>query len=649
MQTDEGVVYAVGLSDAERSAVASRDSVASVSTVDPDAAAERTGSAAAVVAAHDPPGVDAAQFAGRVRTADEAVPLVCVADGDDALAADAVAAGADRYVPRTRGPDAVAEAVADAIPVGRRRRTLNLESDILSELLRHAPFEIYAKDDEARHLRSTKTIRHDAVGERETDLFDEPRSAVIEREDESVLDRETPMEGVLSRYEVDASDIDDHEAGWIRSWKYPWYDGDGSLRGLVGFTQDVTGFQETQQELRRKNELLSKFASVVTHDLRNPLNVANGNLALARESGDPAHFDAVEQSLDRIDEIIDDLVRLTRESHSVADEAPISIADAARAAWDTVETGGATLHVRVEDELVRADEGPLQQVLENLFRNAVEHVGSDVTITVGLVDGGFYVADDGPGLPPDLRQRLNTGEFDTGGLGLNIVRTIADRHGWQFRAEESDSGGARFEFRDSLVVTRPGTVSADRRPVTLDSATAVGEFADGDAHTEDGRWIVTGTGRNLWRTVNEFYFVYGAVTGDADMVARVADFEAQKGKAKTGLIVRDGLDEGAPHAYVGTTLGEGAETLWQLEQDAGTQSRTFESETTLPCWFRLKRSGDTVTVFRSADGENWEALDEQTVPLGERALYGLAVCSHDDGESATAVFEDVSLDAVTWE
>jgi len=649
MQIHDGEVAVAGLSDAERSAVAALDSVSSLSAVAADALVERAATLTCAVVAHDPPDTDAVAVARAIREADASVAIVCVADGDEALAADATAAGVDRYVPRSRGPAAVADAVDAALATSVQRQERELEGAVLTQVLQHAPFEIYAKDADARHLRSTKTVRHDAVGKRETDLFDEPRSEVIEREDRSVLERRDSMEGMLSRYEVDASDIDDHSAGWLRSWKYPWYEADGTLCGLVGFTQDVTGFQETQQELRRKNDLLSKFASVVTHDLRNPLNVANGNLDLAREDPAPKYFDAIDRALNRIDEIIDDLVRLTRESHSVADEEPVRVADAAQAAWDTVETADATLQIRAGDEVVRADEGPFQQILENLFRNAVEHVGPDVTVTVGLTDDGFYVADDGPGLPADLRQRLNTGEFDTGGLGLNIARTIADRHGWAFRAGESESGGARFDFSGSLLVRRPCTVSVDREPVSLDSATAVGEFASGDAHLEDGRWIVSGSGRNFWRTVNEFYFVYGAVEGDVDIVARLAGFDAPRGKSKAGLIARAGLDEGSPHAYVGLTAGEGAETLWQLEPDAGTQSRTFEKETTLPCWLRLKRSGDTVTVFRSRDGEDWEALDEQTVPLGDEALVGLAVCSHVEDEAATATFEDVSLDAVTWE
>jgi signal transduction histidine kinase len=55
------------------------------------------------------------------------------------------------------------------------------------------------------------------------------------------------------------------------------------------------------------------------------------------------------------------------------------------------------------DRAIEADRARLKQLLENLIRNGVEYAGPDVTIEVGDLDDGFYVADDGPGIPPDER------------------------------------------------------------------------------------------------------------------------------------------------------------------------------------------------------------------------------------------------------
>lgn len=91
-------------------------------------------------------------------------------------------------------------------------------------------------------------------------------------------------------------------------------------------------------------------------------------------------------------------------------------------------------------------------ILANLFRNAVEHGGDDVTVRVGaLAPGtGFYVADGGAGLPETARDETfefgySTAEDGTG-FGLAIVTEIAEAHGWEIHVTDSEEGGARFEI-----------------------------------------------------------------------------------------------------------------------------------------------------------------------------------------------------------
>ena len=81
----------------------------------------------------------------------------------------------------------------------------------------------------------------------------------------------------------------------------------------------------------------------------------------------------------------------------------------------------------------------------------MEHVGDGVTVRVGpLSGGGFYVEDDGPGIPEDERDQVfesgYTTERDGTGFGLNIVREIVEAHGGAISLTESDEGGARFEI-----------------------------------------------------------------------------------------------------------------------------------------------------------------------------------------------------------
>ncbi|MEE6209150.1 ATP-binding protein [Salarchaeum sp. III] len=211
-----------------------------------------------------------------------------------------------------------------------------------------------------------------------------------------------------------------------------------------------------EQELARQNRRLAEFASIVSHDLRNPLNVAEGYVDLARETADGDTEDSLNRAdaaLDRMRELIEDVLALARQGETVNDPAPVALDSVVADAWAAVDTDGATLETR-DLERILADRSRFQQLLENLFRNAMEH-GADengrVTVTVGALTDGFYVADDGPGIPEQARERVfETGysSSDTGtGLGLNIARSIAEAHGWEVELTESASGGARFEFR----------------------------------------------------------------------------------------------------------------------------------------------------------------------------------------------------------
>jgi signal transduction histidine kinase len=216
-----------------------------------------------------------------------------------------------------------------------------------------------------------------------------------------------------------------------------------------------------EEEVARERDRLEEFASLVSHDLRSPLNVAAGNLEivserLAEESIDVAELGAVERSLDRMDALIEDLLALARQGSGIDGTEPVSLADLAAECWETVGAAGASLAVETT-AVVEADRSRLRQALENLFGNAVEHGGDGVAVAVGeLPDGdGFYVEDDGPGIDPDRREEVFeagvTSDPEGTGFGLKIVAEVADAHGWTVDLTASAAGGARFEFRGVAV------------------------------------------------------------------------------------------------------------------------------------------------------------------------------------------------------
>ena len=209
--------------------------------------------------------------------------------------------------------------------------------------------------------------------------------------------------------------------------------------------------RRSRDELKRQNERLEEFADVVSHDLRSPLTVAQGRLRLAEEECESEHLDAVARAHDRMGELIDDLLRLAREGEGVGELERTDLADLLDSCWSHVDRPpSARLRVDI-GRTVRADRTRLQQLFENLIRNSVEHGGEDVTVTVGeLADGnGFYLEDDGVGIPPESREDVFGAGYSTDedgtGFGLSIVEQVVDAHGWAVRVVDGADGGARFE------------------------------------------------------------------------------------------------------------------------------------------------------------------------------------------------------------
>ncbi|WP_324661969.1 hybrid sensor histidine kinase/response regulator [Haloarcula sediminis] len=214
-------------------------------------------------------------------------------------------------------------------------------------------------------------------------------------------------------------------------------------------SRDVTEQIERQQELERQNERLEEFASVVSHDLRNPLNVADSALELLDVDDDDDLVGKIDRSLDRMGEIIEDVLTLAREGRAVDEPEWVDIGTLAEAAWADVETEEATLSVAATGEM-EADPTRARDLFANLYRNAVEHNDCPVTVTVCDFEDGFYVADDGCGVSDgsSVFEMGHSTADDGMGIGLAIVAQIADAHGWHLELTDSDAGGARFEITD---------------------------------------------------------------------------------------------------------------------------------------------------------------------------------------------------------
>lgn len=217
-----------------------------------------------------------------------------------------------------------------------------------------------------------------------------------------------------------------------------------------GTIKNITERKRRERELKRQNERLDAFTSVVSHDLRNPLNVAQGYIEILEEDIDRDELALVDNALDRMESLISELLALAKSGDHISDTEPISLAEIAQDTWETVDTASATLQVTEMVPKLVAARSRLRQLLANLFRNAIQHGGENVTVTVGGTDDGFFVEDDGEGIPAEERGDVFNAGFTTNsdgtGFGLNIVDQIATAHDWDIEVTEGAQGGARFEI-----------------------------------------------------------------------------------------------------------------------------------------------------------------------------------------------------------
>lgn len=279
----------------------------------------------------------------------------------------------------------------------------------------------------------------EVIGRTDYDLHAEEMADEVWTNDEQVFDTGDPIE-------IEERILVDGERRVYLASKVPiWFNGKdaGVPDAVFGVATDIT-------ERKTHEVLLEEFASVVSHDLRNPLNVAMGRIDLVAEECSSEHVVYAIDALERMEEIIEDVLAVAREGEAIGATEPVDLAALADACWIGMDPGPAELRVETNGAII-GDASRVRQLLENLFRNAIAHGGADVTVRIGDTPTGFYVEDNGPGIPDDIKGTVFDVGFSTrdgAGLGLRIVDQIASGHGWSVRIEDAEGGGARFVFAD---------------------------------------------------------------------------------------------------------------------------------------------------------------------------------------------------------
>jgi regulation of enolase protein 1 (concanavalin A-like superfamily) len=155
-------------------------------------------------------------------------------------------------------------------------------------------------------------------------------------------------------------------------------------------------------------------------------------------------------------------------------------------------------------------------------------------------------------------------------------------------------------------------------------------------------FTVSGAGADIWGTSDQFRYAYRQITGDVDVIARVASLQGPHAWSKAGVMVRASLSAGAAHASLFTSVSRGV--AFQRRPGTGLSSlSTAGGSGSTPMWLKLERRGSAITAFRSATGTSWTMIDSQTLTLPSTFYVGLAVTSHYTSSAATASFTNVAV------
>ena len=484
-------------------------------------------------------------------------------------------------------------------------------------------------------------IETDPIGKTDSEIWNTgagPAGEQTVSDDLEVINNNTTITD-----QVEVAESRDGEKRWMLTSKHPWEEA-GEIKGLVGITIDITKFQQETEKLRERAERLEQFASFVSHDLRNPINVAKGFLEHAKTSNDTDHLDRVGSALDQMEIVIDDLLAMVLEGEEGKEM--VSFRELAEEAWRGSEPSTPTFANELPTDLeINASKGQLHQLLNNLFRNAAQHAGPDATVVIGALSGGFYVEDDGTGIPREMRESIfEFGHSESGtGIGLAIVHKIAHNHEWHINVTESTEGGARFEFQNCLLRKQSFQTVTTGSTIQLESGVNVhGSKPPGEYERDADSITIRGGGIDVYGADDEQYFLHGKTNGPCRIQARLDEFHAVEEYSKAGVMIRADIDGNGPLGFFGMTRDHGSETITSVLPTETIESEQYANESEIPRWYRIDRYPHTLKFSTSIDGKEWTDVKHMAFPAEGDVFIGLAICSHDRDALATGIFSSVT-------
>ncbi|MBN2000281.1 aryl-sulfate sulfotransferase [candidate division KSB1 bacterium] len=164
----------------------------------------------------------------------------------------------------------------------------------------------------------------------------------------------------------------------------------------------------------------------------------------------------------------------------------------------------------------------------------------------------------------------------------------------------------------------------------------------GTAGMRQDRFVLRGSGADIWDNADAFHFVYQKIKGDAEITARVVSVENSDPWSKAGVMIRNSLTPGSQHAMMILSSQNGI-AFQRRTTVGGTSVHTAGTQTSAPYWVRLTREGDKISAWESPNGTTWRRIGVQTITMDEEIYFGMPVTSHADGVICEAELDNVSL------
>lgn len=258
---------------------------------------------------------------------------------------------------------------------------------------------------------------------------------------------------------------------WVRIHAAEVHDGD-AFHGYIGSVEDITQRRMAEEAMQARHRELEILLTVASHDLREPLRAMSALAGIVRDDYGPCLDDEGRDLLERIvrgtermDELIEGVTLLVRAQRLTVASRPIdggtAVAEALRRLEPAIARERASIAVSGPFPAIRADRSWVVEVLYHLIANALKFTNEGLPPVVEIApyapnpdhpaEAGFIVRDEGPGVPPDSRERIFhlfrravSRQVPGTGVGLAIVREVAERHRGRAFVRPRASGGSEF-------------------------------------------------------------------------------------------------------------------------------------------------------------------------------------------------------------